>query len=123
MATASHRNSEAVKFVDFDITSQLASLRPGDNVLAIHGMNRLVNSNDFLMVPELVAEKFPEVTTKEATVDTPSITLDGRGWVNVRQILIEGAVGALGCGMDGHDQLVGGRAAATRREPADFAGD
>ncbi len=59
--------------------------------MAIQGLNRLVGSNDFLIVPELAGESFPEVTTKEATVDTPSIALDGRGWVNVRQVWVEGA--------------------------------
>ena len=94
-ATGSHRNSDAVQFVDYDITSQLAYLRPGENVLAIQGMNRLVSSNDFLIVPELIAETIPQTATKTATVDTPSIALDGRGWVNVREIWVEGATAPL----------------------------
>jgi hypothetical protein len=89
-ATASHPNLDAERFVDFDVTAFLPQLRQGDNVLAIHGLNRLVTSNDFLMVPELVAETFPETTTKEATVNAASITLDGLGWVNVREIRIDG---------------------------------
>ncbi|MEY2410520.1 MAG: hypothetical protein QOF48_3190, partial [Verrucomicrobiota bacterium] len=46
--------SGLVAVEDFDVTSSLASLHPGANVLAIHGLNA-TNSPDFLLAPELVS--------------------------------------------------------------------
>jgi len=54
-ATASHSDARAVVFEDIDIPTALNVLRPGRNVLAIHGLNRTSSSSDFLILPELVA--------------------------------------------------------------------
>ena len=56
-ATTTHDDSAAVEFVDFDVSDFRAFLVPGDNVLAIHGLNRQKGSSDLLFVPELVAER------------------------------------------------------------------
>ena len=91
MATASHQNSAAISFVDFDVTPYLGLLRPGQNVLAIQGLNRLASSNDLLILPELVAESPSQPGEPNViSVETPSIALSGRGWVNVRQIRLAG---------------------------------
>ncbi|NQV32773.1 MAG: lamin tail domain-containing protein [Phycisphaeraceae bacterium] len=50
-ATAGH---EADSFEPFEVTRFQDSLRVGRNILAIHGLNRTVNSSDLLFLPELV---------------------------------------------------------------------
>jgi hypothetical protein len=52
-ATATHRDSLAVEFEDVDLSAAVGQLRPGQNVLAIHGLNSSVRSNDFLILPVL----------------------------------------------------------------------
>lgn len=52
-ATALHPDLDAMSFEQIDITPFLGDLREGENVLAIHGLNAGVASNDFLIVPEL----------------------------------------------------------------------
>ena len=54
-ATSSHSDAQAVVYSGYDVTHRLAALKPGENVLAIHGLNRRVDSSDFLLVPELTA--------------------------------------------------------------------
>ncbi|HRT51273.1 MAG TPA: lamin tail domain-containing protein [Anaerohalosphaeraceae bacterium] len=39
----------------FDISTHIGALKPGTNILAIHGMNVSANSSDFLILPELLA--------------------------------------------------------------------
>ncbi len=94
-ASASQRNADAIEPVDFDLSAFRDLLQPGQNLLAIHGLNRISSSSDFLIVPELIAETFPELTDKTASVDAPSIRLDGQGWVNVREIRVAGESDAL----------------------------
>ncbi len=51
----SHRDSEAVEFVNFDISNVLSQLDlQADNVLAVHVMNSSTSSNDMLLSLELV---------------------------------------------------------------------
>jgi hypothetical protein len=57
VATALRRNSEATEFDEFDVSRWLGHLREGTNILAIHGLNRTVGSNDFLIAAELQAER------------------------------------------------------------------
>jgi hypothetical protein len=54
-ATTTHDDPLAVEFEEFDLTGFLAALVPGQNVLAIHGLNAGLASSDFLIIPELVA--------------------------------------------------------------------
>ncbi len=44
-------------FSSYDLSGSLSSLRPGENVLAIQGMNATTNSDDLLIVAELTASK------------------------------------------------------------------
>lgn len=46
-------NPETVEFHTFDISSQINFLNAGDNILAIHGLNTLVTSTDFLISAQL----------------------------------------------------------------------
>jgi hypothetical protein len=48
-ADASTSDSLAVVFDDIDISDSLGSLRPGDNLLAIHGLNTSLTSSDMLI--------------------------------------------------------------------------
>jgi hypothetical protein len=45
----------AMLFEFFDLNSHVSLLQPGNNILAIHGLNYLINSSDFLVSVELVA--------------------------------------------------------------------
>ena len=49
-----HDDSAAVNFEDINISLHLDVLHPGDNILAIHGLNQSTTSSDFLISPELV---------------------------------------------------------------------
>jgi len=53
-ATASHANSAAVVFEEFDLGAQAGVLRAGTNVLAIQGLNLSSTNADFLVAAELV---------------------------------------------------------------------
>ena len=57
LSTNSHSDSAAILFQNFDITSSIDALNEGDNVLAIHMLNRALDSSDFLMLPELDVEQ------------------------------------------------------------------
>ena len=48
-----HTDSEAENLEDIDISSYIDTLRSGDNILAIHGMNQSLTSSDFLISFEL----------------------------------------------------------------------
>ncbi len=52
-ATAAHRDSLAVQFEDVDLSDASHLLRLGRNVLAIHGLNKGIRSNDFVVAGEL----------------------------------------------------------------------
>jgi hypothetical protein len=54
-------NSTAINAIEssgplsLDLTQYLSALQPGDNLLAIHGLNASTSSSDFLILPELLA--------------------------------------------------------------------
>ncbi len=54
LATASHPDSSAVVYEDFDLTSHRALLTAGTNVLGIHMLNTNASSTDFLAVAQLL---------------------------------------------------------------------
>jgi hypothetical protein len=56
-ATAGNADTAAVQFRDFDVSSFLGALRPGENVLAIQGLNASLASSDFLIDAELVVSE------------------------------------------------------------------
>lgn len=53
--TTDHQDVLAEQFANFDITAHLGLLQPGQNVLAIHGVNHGSGSSDFLISPRIVA--------------------------------------------------------------------
>lgn len=86
--------SDAIYTVTVDLTAFINRLRPGKNVLAIHGMNIRTTSKDFLVLPELVADNrvnASEHVSEKALRNTGTIalqrlvhlkarTLDGKNW-------------------------------------------
>jgi hypothetical protein len=48
-------NHEAQGVESFDLSTHLSTLRPGQNILAIHGLNVSANSSDFVISAELIA--------------------------------------------------------------------
>ena len=52
-ATTTRPDESALQFQDFSFTLPNGTLRDGDNVLAIHGLNDARDGNDFLVLPEL----------------------------------------------------------------------
>jgi len=54
-ATAEHAGGAAVAAEVIDLTAQLATLRAGRNVLAIHGLNSTAGDDGFLLLPEIRA--------------------------------------------------------------------
>lgn len=54
-ATAVRSDEDAIEFEEINITAGLSHLVPGQNVLAIHGLNFSAADGDFLISPELVA--------------------------------------------------------------------
>ncbi len=56
-ATAGNSDAAAVQFRDFDISAFVGALRPGQNVLAIQGLNVSLGSSDFLIDTELIVSQ------------------------------------------------------------------
>ena len=54
-ATSTHSDSEAMTFMEFDMTPHIERLNVGENMLAMHGLNAGANSSDALWRFELVA--------------------------------------------------------------------
>ncbi len=54
-ANGSRSDSEAVNFENIDVSAYLSAVKPGNNILAIHGLNTSTTSSDFLISAELVA--------------------------------------------------------------------
>jgi hypothetical protein len=55
LATAGNSDSAAIQFREFDVSAFVGALRPGENVLAIQGLNITPDSSDFLFDTELFA--------------------------------------------------------------------
>ncbi len=56
-STGQRQDSECVNVRNIDISHCIEKLVPGNNVLAVHGMNISANSSDFLITAELTASK------------------------------------------------------------------
>jgi hypothetical protein len=87
-ATTANSDAAAVVFQDFDVSAFLPLLVAGDNVLAIHGLNRQSNSSDMLILPELIAEDVDMGGSLH--VNTPTATITGSGWIDVYEVRIDG---------------------------------
>ncbi len=80
VARSSRPNASAIAYEEFDLSERIALLRPGRNVLAVHGLNRSATNSDFLMVP-LLEESRPlpgqEIVLDRTTVVKARTWLDG----------------------------------------------
>ena len=66
VSTAQHSDTEALIFENYNISSFINALVPGENMLAIQAFNRTTTSSDLLIVPELECRTESGVST-EAT--------------------------------------------------------
>lgn len=71
-ATQSHPEAQAILYEDIDLSAYKHLLVPGDNLLAIHGLNNGVTNADFLMNPLLVATRLSEPVTGYMATPTPN---------------------------------------------------
>lgn len=78
-ATAEHADDAAVAFKAIDISAFRGLLVPGDNVLAIAGLNASANDDDFLLSAELVATDVLSSSVGYMLTPTPG-TLNGPGF-------------------------------------------
>ncbi|QDU57683.1 CotH kinase family protein [Aeoliella mucimassa] len=73
-ATGSHDDSQAVQFVDFNIASYTDLLHEGENLLAIHMLNRSASSSDMLaaiQMPALLGDPIDLQDVGQLTYPTP----------------------------------------------------
>ena len=77
-ATSNTPDATAVQFSEFIIPNPQALLRQGDNVLAIHGLNYLLTSSDFLIQVELQGGYVP--------VDAPEVAPQAMVWNGTQAI-------------------------------------
>ena len=57
------------RYIKFDVSDKRDNLRNGKNVLAIHGLNDVVNSSDMVIAPELYVGRVSAPTTLEPRID------------------------------------------------------
>ncbi|MEX2187214.1 MAG: lamin tail domain-containing protein [Pirellulales bacterium] len=88
-ATASHADTDAVQFQEYDISAFRSALVVGENVLAIHGLNFGAGSSDMLISPQLVGEEIAS-GSENITVNGPTVTLGGSAWIDVHEIRLAG---------------------------------
>ena len=82
-----HANVEAIEFEGFNLTRELGLLRPGKNVLSVHGLNTNVDNTDFLITPLLEAGVVTDTGVAESAVlyDAP-ITIPAGATVKARTV-------------------------------------
>ncbi|UCG59194.1 MAG: lamin tail domain-containing protein, partial [Phycisphaerales bacterium] len=73
-ASGGHDDSAAVMFENVDITNSLGRLKPGQNLLAVHGLNVSMTSSDFLISAEVVAgeSKFTGEVLSDSAIEYSS---------------------------------------------------
>ena len=91
-ATSTHSDSLALTFIEFDITPFIGSLKAGENMLALHGLNAGQNSSDALWRYELIATagsgnspspvalSYESPIKLEGGVEVKARTFDGVDW-------------------------------------------
>jgi hypothetical protein len=85
LATAGNADTAAVQFRDFDVSAFVGALRPGENILAIQGLNVTLESSDFLIDAELVvAQRRVVGGLPTAFVYTGPIPLSARTLIKAR---------------------------------------
>ncbi len=75
-ATAEHLGST---YEDINIATSVGLLRNGNNLLAIHGLNRAANNPDFLIMAEMAEFKAVGLTNRYFTTPTPG-TFNGESF-------------------------------------------
>ena len=103
-AAASHDDISATFFEEFNCSAFVDRLHPGDNILAIHGMNSGITSSDFLISVALIAGEDTNagLLSPSARVYTEGVALDGsvqikaRVWENGQWSALHEAVFTLG---------------------------
>jgi hypothetical protein len=87
VATSMNSDVNAVSFEDFDISGHISTLNPGDNILAIQGLNYGITSSDFLISVELVASQVGQGDVSPgATQYTAPVTLNKSTQVKARNL-------------------------------------
>jgi len=96
-SSASHSDSLALDFESFNVTDEIGQLQIGANVLAIHGLNRAVDSSDFLIQATLEADTGePDGSVApNALPYSSSITLDHSQRIKARTRAADGSWSAL----------------------------
>ncbi|MHC4560702.1 MAG: lamin tail domain-containing protein, partial [Planctomycetota bacterium] len=85
-ASASHSDYVAVEFESIDISAFLGTLKQGDNLLAIHGLNTTAGGIDFLISAELIANlpssviEYTEPITLSHSANVKSRVLSSNIW-------------------------------------------
>jgi len=62
------REANPAAFTVFEVSDKAGSLRPGRNILALHGLNDTLTSSDMILVPELHAGRFVPGSTLEPKI-------------------------------------------------------
>jgi hypothetical protein len=87
VATFQNADANAVSFEDFDISGHISTLNPGDNILAIQGLNYGTTSSDLLISVELVGSQVSQGDVSPgATQYTGSVTLNKSTQVKARNL-------------------------------------
>jgi hypothetical protein len=96
-ASASHPDSLAVEFESIDISAFLGTLRKGDNLLAIQGMNSSAAGTDLLISAELAASVLPyALEYSEPVTLTHSVNVKARIFSDNTWSALNEAVFAIG---------------------------
>lgn len=77
-ATAEHPDAAAFSAESFDLSASAGLLQDGMNVLAIHGLNRSVEDDDFLVLPELIGVSLGTSVERYFTQPSPG-SVNGGG--------------------------------------------
>lgn len=92
VATSNHDDADAVNLETFDISAYTGTLRTGQNILAIQGLNAGATSSDFLISVELAASKgttgggVPNGVSPTAIRYQGPIVLDASARIKVRTL-------------------------------------
>jgi hypothetical protein len=86
-ANAMNADANAVSFEDFDISGHISTLNPGNNILAIQGLNYGITSSDFLISVELVASQVGQGDVAPGAIQyTIPVTLNKSTQVKARNL-------------------------------------
>lgn len=87
-ASANHSDTEAIALQPFPINLAGVNLLAGENILAVHGLNRSATSSDFLFDCELTAQSSGQGTVELVYLQSPSPGLDnGSGVVDLGPVI------------------------------------